>query len=111
MGRAVCFTQCTDADVHLIQKHLTHRPRIVVDQTSLHPLAQSRVRCYYRDINQVPFKLVSSWAVREGFVKKITIEIVDRNDYHLYFLKEEINIQGDEVVSHHRQIGSDKARS
>lgn len=42
-----------------------------------HEISHHGVHCY-RGINQVPFKLIPSWTIREGFVKEVTIDIVDK---------------------------------
>ena len=41
LGKAICFTQSTDSDVHLIQKQSHRYTRIKFDQLSVHPMAQS----------------------------------------------------------------------
>lgn len=77
-GQAVCFTLC-DSNVYLIQTH----PESCL-ANCLHTMAQSHMKLAItvstvnRGINQVPFKLIPSWTIREGFVKEVTIDIVDK---------------------------------
>lgn len=40
LGRATCFTQSTNSNINLVQKH-PHTPRIMSEQMSEHPVAQS----------------------------------------------------------------------
>ena len=41
LGKAIWFTQSTDSNVHLIQKQSHRYTRIMFDQLSVHPMAQS----------------------------------------------------------------------